>query len=191
MFYKRLVKPFQVLSGTLAGPAPVCVWIACPTLPCHAVGWIPPIPTGAAWAGLQFPACLCDQCCRDDLIIGLPWTGHCLVFLRTMSQPRYAAPWGIQSICFLFFFPVISCLPFFSFICVFCSWWPVCPTSGLLAAVPQVWCAGTGCVFGCKPPPEQQQEDTAMFLCTCFPPCWRVGGTGAVGTDCGTVHSRG
>lgn len=121
-----------------------CVWIPCPAMP-----WAgsPHIPTTAAWAELWFPACLCDQFCPDDLITGLPWTGHCLVFLHTMSWPRYAAPWGMQSICFLFFFPVISCLPFSSFICVFLSG-PFVPHQGFWLPVPQVCCAGAGCVFG-------------------------------------------
>lgn len=86
-FYERLVKPFQCQVGHWQVLLPVCVWIPCPALPCQAGGWIPHIPTGATWAGLQFPASLCDQCCPNDLITGLPRTGHCLVFLYTISQP--------------------------------------------------------------------------------------------------------
>lgn len=146
----------------MAGPA-ACLCVN--SLPCHAAGWIPHILTGAAWAGLQFPAGLCKQCCPDDLIIGLPWAGHCLVFLHTISRPQNAAPWGIQSICFLFFFPVISCLPFLSFICVFCSWWPVCPiTSGPLAALPQVWCAGAGCVLAAILLPSSSRKSSRVSL---------------------------
>lgn len=55
---------------------------------------------------LRFPACLCRRRCRDDLIVGLSWTAHCLVFLHTISRPRYAVPWGFLSIRFFgLFFP--------------------------------------------------------------------------------------